>query len=127
MEASPRFLVDADLPRMTSIVLTEVGVPAIDVRDIGLRHADDAVIAAYARTNGLPILTADMDFADIRNYPPDQHHGIVVLRIGPMDTRESILALVRSFFTQLHLLAHVPGRLVVVEPERARFRPPIPG
>jgi predicted nuclease of predicted toxin-antitoxin system len=72
MEASLRFIVDADLPRSTASLLTTLGVPAIDVRDIGLAQADDVVIAAHAIQQGLAILSADLGFADIRNYPPGE-------------------------------------------------------
>jgi len=42
-----RFLVDADLPRSTASVLASFGHQAPDVRDVGMREADDPTIAAY--------------------------------------------------------------------------------
>lgn len=42
-----RFLIDADLPRSTKALLEKYSHEAIDVRDIGLRHAKDPVIARY--------------------------------------------------------------------------------
>ena len=36
------FLVDADLPRSAADVVRRYGYDAVDVRDIGLRHADDS-------------------------------------------------------------------------------------
>jgi len=36
-------------------------------------------IAVHAQTHQQVIITRDFDFADIRNYPPDQYSGMVVL------------------------------------------------
>ena len=76
-----RFLVDADLPRSVKDIIRDHGHEGIDVRDIGLRSAKDATIAQYAKTEKLCLITGDYDFADIRNYPPDQFSGLVVLSL----------------------------------------------
>ncbi|MBI4771350.1 MAG: DUF5615 family PIN-like protein, partial [Chloroflexi bacterium] len=65
-----RFLIDADLPRSVAQVIRQRGHEAVDVRDIGLRSAKDAVIAEHARSEGYCLLTGDHDFSDIRRYPP---------------------------------------------------------
>ena len=77
------FLVDADLPRSTADVVRRHGYDAVDVRDIGLRHADDSEIASHAQREQQCLVTGDFDFADIRNYPPQHYAGIVVLVIPP--------------------------------------------
>jgi predicted nuclease of predicted toxin-antitoxin system len=64
-----RFLIDADLPRSTKLLLEKYGHEAVDVRDIGLRHAKDPVIARYAQDHQACLLTGDFGFADVRNYP----------------------------------------------------------
>jgi predicted nuclease of predicted toxin-antitoxin system len=61
-----KFIVDADLPRRTSTLLEGYEHEAIDVRDIGLRAADDETIAEYAQRQVLGIVTCDFGFADIR-------------------------------------------------------------
>lgn len=76
-----RFLVDEDLPRSTNDVLRRYKHEAIDVRGIGLRGAKDHQIAAYAQSEGLCLLTGDFDFSDIRNYPPGEYSGFVVLKL----------------------------------------------
>jgi len=75
-----RFLIDEDLPRSTADLLRKYGHEAVDTRDIGLRGANDTDISAYARDNGLILVTGDFDFSDIRNYPPKQYPGLVVLK-----------------------------------------------
>jgi predicted nuclease of predicted toxin-antitoxin system len=73
------FLMDADLPRSAADVVRRHGHDAVDVRDIGLRHADDSVIASHAQREHQCLVTGDCDFADCRNYPSQQYAGIVVL------------------------------------------------
>lgn len=119
-----RFLIDADLPRSLSDVLRRHGHEAVDVRDIGLRSASDAEIARYAQAGKLCLLTGDGDFGDIRNYPPGQYFGIVVL-ILPRDTTAAYInQLVASFLGQAYLLDQLPGKLAVVEAGRVRLRGP---
>ena len=76
-----RFLIDANLPRSAAASLQEMGHDAVDVRNVGMRSATDNVIAAHARRNQQVLVTRDFDFADIRNYPPSDYAGIVVLQL----------------------------------------------
>ena len=76
-----RFLVDASLPHSGTALLQQMGHEVVDVRDIGMRSATDGIIAAHARCNGQTLVTRDFDFADIRNYPPADYAGILVLQL----------------------------------------------
>jgi hypothetical protein len=73
-----RFIIDAALPQSPTTILSDANYAAIHVADIGMAHASDDNIAAYAKRHALAILTPDFDFADIRHYPPREYHGIVV-------------------------------------------------
>jgi predicted nuclease of predicted toxin-antitoxin system len=76
-----RFFLDANLPRSAVSALTKLGHQVEFARDIGMANARDEEIAARARETQAALVTRDMDFADIRRYPPEQHAGIVVLRL----------------------------------------------
>lgn len=117
-----RFIVDEDLPRSTDNVLRQHGHEAIDVRDIGLRGSQDTDIAAYAREQGLCLLTADMGFADIRNYPPAKYSGIVVLRLPAEANSSIILNLLTSLLSQTEIIDQLRGKLAIVEAGRIRIR-----
>ena len=119
-------LIDADLPRAAADVLRRLGHEPVDVRDIGLGGAEDPLVADHAQRHGLCLVTGDFDFSDIRNYPPDQYPGIIVLVIPPNATRVYALQLLESFVQDASLLALVPRRLAIVEPGRVRFRPALP-
>lgn len=118
-----KFLIDADLPKDAGAVLRRAGHDAVDIRDLGLAAACDADIASAARLEKRMLLTTDFDFADVRNYPPDQYAGIIVLTLRPSDTRDSILAIIAALAARTDLLARVPGRLAVVDHHHVRLRP----
>lgn len=117
------FLIDASLPRSTAQVVIDCGHAAIDVRDVGLGTADDERIASHARSNGLAILTADFDFADVRAYPPESHAGIVVVDRPPDSDVHSTLTLVRRVLSDSPTTSNLQGRLVIVDRRRIRVRP----
>jgi predicted nuclease of predicted toxin-antitoxin system len=116
------FLVDASLPRSTADLIRGAGHEATDVRDIGLRVAADQQIAQHARNNGLIIITADFDFADIRIYPPQIYHGIIVIERPENATVAQVLDIVGRLLGEQTVLAALPGRLVIIDGYRIRLR-----
>jgi predicted nuclease of predicted toxin-antitoxin system len=121
-EISVRFLIDADLPQSLVELLENRGHEAIHVRHIGLRHAADPQIADRARMENRCILTADRDFSDVREYPPAQYDGIVVLGLPVDATIILIRLLVNDFLNYADLVEDIRGKLVIVEPGRIRVR-----
>lgn len=117
-----RFLIDEDLPRSANILLQRYGHEAFDVRDIGLRGAKDSKIASYAQNESLCLITGDFDFSDIRNYPPREYAGIVVLSIPKNATASTILNLLEGFLQKGEIVSKIPGKLAIVEPGRVRIR-----
>ena len=117
-----RFLVDEDLPRSTDALLRKYGHEAADVRDIGLRGAKDCQIASYAQDEDLCLVTGDFDFSDIRNYPPEEYAGLIVLKLPRTANASFILDLLESFLQQEDLVAQMPGKLAIVEFGRVRIR-----
>lgn len=99
------------------------GHDAFDVRDIGLGSDDDTRIAAHAKANGLVLVTRDFDFSDIRNYPPAEFAGIIVLQLPDDAVAAVVVKVLETFLSQPRLLAGVVGRLAIVESWRVRFRP----
>ena len=88
----------------------------------GIRGAKDARIAQYARENHLCLLTGDIDFADVRKYPPEKYAGIIVLRLPGHATASFILRVIEQLLQQEALLAKIPGKLAIVEPGQVRLR-----
>ena len=117
-----QFLIDEDLPRSTGNLVRSYGHEAIDVRDIGLRGVKDPQIAFYAQSRELCVVTGDGDFSDIRNYPPAQYAGIIVLHVPRDATALFILALLEGFLKQDILVSEMCGKLAIIEPGRIRIR-----
>lgn len=117
------FLIDASMPRGAALLIQSHGHQATDVRDIGLGGAPDPDIAAYAQAHHLAILSRDFDFADVRQYPPDQFDGIAVIDLPSTATVPTILNLVDYLLQQPQTLNDLPGRLAVVAPGRIRLWP----
>ena len=100
----------------------QYGHEAVDVRDIGLRGAMDEQIASHAQKEGLCLVTGDFDFSDIRNYPPRQYAGIIVLNLPKNSTVSFILNLVKNLLEQKDLLQTMSGKLAIVESSHVRIR-----
>lgn len=116
------FLIDANLPRSLADRIRLVGHSVTDVRNIGLGDADDEVIAALARGEGMVLPARDFDFADVRNYPPAQYAGIAVVNF-PSDTSAGVIvAMIEAALSDPGLLDKLPGRLAIIEPGRVRLR-----
>ena len=75
-----RFLRDANMPRSALAALRAFGHTADHVRDIGLGDATDDQIAASAADAAATLVSRDLDFADVRRFPPQDTQGILVLR-----------------------------------------------
>jgi hypothetical protein len=118
-----RFLVVANLPLSTAARIQAHGHEAVDVRSVSMGAAADSVIAHHARDNGFCLLTRDKDFGDIRNYPPADYAGIVVLDLPDETVAAGVLKILESFLSRKEWLDQLQGRLAIVQPGRVRFRP----
>ncbi|HKB90471.1 MAG TPA: DUF5615 family PIN-like protein [Opitutaceae bacterium] len=117
-----KFLIDEDLPKAIIELTCQKGHEAVGVRDVGLRGAKDPEIAAYCKANKLCLLTGDFGFADIRNYPPPDYFGIVVVSVPGDATAKFIIGLFKSFFQEDPVIKEVSQKLVILEPGRIRIR-----
>jgi predicted nuclease of predicted toxin-antitoxin system len=120
-----RFFLDAGMPRSAIDAIAQSGHEPEFSRDIGLASASDSQIAAHAKSTGAVLVTRDLDFADIRRYPPDEYHGILVLRLHDQAVASEFAFVLKQFLSEPSFVAALPGRLAIVELDRARFRPPL--
>jgi len=117
-----RFLFDEDLPRSMRELIRRYGYEAVDVRGIGLHGTKDLKIAAHIRENNMCLITGDFGFSDIRNYPPSEYAGIVVLDVPNDATSRFILDIAEKFFCQRGLVFALKGTLAILESGRVRMR-----
>jgi predicted nuclease of predicted toxin-antitoxin system len=114
---------DANVPRSALALLQRFQHDVEHVRDVGLGQAPDSQIAAQAQASHSVLVTRDLDFANIRNYPPERYPGIVVIRMPDHATASDILQVMESLLRQSEMVNQIPGHLVILERDRLRFRP----
>jgi predicted nuclease of predicted toxin-antitoxin system len=106
--------------------LEQAGHQVTTVAEEGLQGSGDPAIAQVCRTHGFCLITADLDFTQTVQYPPDQYAGLVVLR-HPKPTLAGMANLVCQVATALGQESPV-GCLWIVEPGRLRiYDPPAAG
>jgi predicted nuclease of predicted toxin-antitoxin system len=88
------FKIDENLPKDVAELLRSHGFSVETVEAEGLGGADDNVLAAAIQREHRVLITLDLDFSDIRTYPPEHYSGIIVLRPKAQD-KVSIMALLR--------------------------------
>jgi predicted nuclease of predicted toxin-antitoxin system len=77
-----QFKIDENLHSDAANLLRQHGHDALTVHEQGLRGEADVDIASVCRQEERAIVTLDLDFSDIREYPPEEYYGIVVLRLN---------------------------------------------
>lgn len=114
-----RFKLDENLDARWRAPLEEAGHQVSTVAEENLQGSADLNLAEICRSLGLCLITADLDFAQILDYPPEKYAGLVVLR-HPHPTLAKMLELVRQVAVTLPRESPV-GRLWIVEPGRIRI------
>lgn len=117
-----RFKLDENLPEILVPDLAAAGHDVSTVLQQQLTGAPDPSLAAVAAKEGRVIATFDLDFADIRRYPPGTHPGIVVFRLHSQDIISCHAAFARLLANVAE--ADITGNLLVVEDQRIRIRRP---
>ena len=115
-----RFKTDENLHPDVAAFLRERGHDALSVWDEGLRGHADPEHADVCRVERRAFITLDMGFADIREYPPEQYDGIVVLRVGS-HSRTHVLAVLDRLMPLLDTAA-LARHLWIVEEHEVRMR-----
>jgi predicted nuclease of predicted toxin-antitoxin system len=115
-----RFKLDENLPELVHVALKGLGYDAHTVAEEGMAGARDELVLQACRVEDRILITLDLDFADIRSYPPGSYPGIWVLRPAKQTFRE-IESLVRAGI-RLASVERVGGQLWIIDANRVRIR-----
>ncbi len=115
-----KFKIDENLPAEAAEILKSAGYDAHTVSDESLSGANDETVAGASRSEDRILVTLDLDFANIRAYPPGEHAGIVVLRVKRQD-KLTVLVHLRRLTTAL-ARRDPTSELWIVDGNRIRFR-----
>lgn len=115
-----RVKVDENIPRDAEALLRDAGHDVHSVFDESVAGTTDDRLLDLCRSEKRILITLDLDFGDIRLYPPSTHRGVWVLRPASQSI-DGILALIRG---ALELLGReqTEHRLWIVEPGQVRIR-----
>ena len=115
-----KFKIDENLPVEIAELLRSAHYNAATVVEQGLRGADDSHIADVCLREGRILVTLDLDFADIRVYPPRRFPGFMVFRAHRQDKHY----LVDIFSRVIPLIERetIKGQLWIIEESRVRIR-----
>jgi len=117
-----RIKLDENLSRHLKPRLTAFHHDVATVADEELLGEPDVRIAAAARREHRMVLTLDVEFGNLRKYPPGTHPGIILFRPRRYEAL-GVARFVERFVREADL-ALFAGCLVVVEPTRVRVRRP---
>lgn len=115
-----KFLADECTFDLTVKFLRNEGWDVTTVREIGLRGAKDSEVLNKAQEMRAVLVTRDMDFGDIRRFPPSGYCGIVVLKMTHR-TSDEVHAVLRKMLREVKE-DEFSGALFVVDRNKWRKR-----
>jgi predicted nuclease of predicted toxin-antitoxin system len=117
----PDFLLDENMPLSVVSTLEEQGYRARHVAGMGLGGAPDETIFDRAQAEGWIIVSRDLGFGSLLDYPLGTHAGIVVVRVPYTFTAAQVCSVVSTFLSTV-APETLREALAIVEPGRYRIR-----
>lgn len=114
-----KFKLDENFGTRTQQLFRSHGHDVLTVRDQNLQGCADQRLYEVCRVEQRCLVTLDLDFSDVMRFPPQQAHGIVVIRVPHNPTLPLLEQLVRQFLKMLETLP-LAKKLWIVETGRIR-------
>ncbi|MBI5095342.1 MAG: DUF5615 family PIN-like protein [Candidatus Hydrogenedentes bacterium] len=115
-----RIKLDENIPARLTGILSSFGHDVDSVEDEGLRGRDDRSVWRAAVSEGRLLITPDMDFSDIRAYPPAAGGGILLVRLRNA-TQRALIDRIESLFASADVETWA-GCAVVASERKLRVR-----
>jgi predicted nuclease of predicted toxin-antitoxin system len=116
-----QFKIDENLHADVADLLRQHGHDALTVYDQGMRSHSDEDIAKVCQREARALVTLDLDFADIRVFPPEDYVGFIVLRVADQ-SRPAVLRVMAKVIDGLTRIPPV-SHLWIVDETHIRIRP----
>jgi predicted nuclease of predicted toxin-antitoxin system len=118
----PAVKLDENLGQSHVELLRAAGYQADRVTDQGLSGAADPAVWQRVQAEKRFFITLDLDFSDVRQYPPGSHAGLLLLR--PRSNSRDAVSQVLLTVLREHPLGTLSGSFVVADPGQTRIRRP---
>ncbi len=115
-----RFKIDENLPVEVAELLRRLGHDATTILEQHLGGSADPKVASVCQQERRILVTLDLDFADIRVYPPEEFSGLIVLRLRRQDKIHVLKVVTRLM--EMSFRESPDKHLWIVEEERVRIR-----
>lgn len=114
-----KFKLDENFGTRTQQMFRTQGHDVLTVRDQNLQGSADRHLYEICLAEQRCLVTLDLDFSDVLRFPPQQAHGIVVIRVPHNPTLPLLEQLIRQFLNTLETMS-VDKKLWIVETGRTR-------
>jgi len=115
-----KFKIDENMPVEVAELLRDHGHDAMTVYEQGLAGGSDRRILDVCDAEERILMTLDIDFADIRTYPPQDHFGLIVFRLDRQDKPHVLSAVQKTL--AIFAREKVVHTLWLVDENRVRIR-----
>lgn len=115
-----KFTVDENLPLDFVELLRQAGHDAIALTEQHEAGERDALLIRSCQQDKSILVTLDVDFADIRSYPPAEYPGMIVFRVNRLDKPYLLYLFERAI--SLLLTEPLEHRLWIIEETQIRIR-----
>ena len=115
-----KFKLDENLPIEASVPLLDAGHDVHTTVEEGLGGTSDPQLLIRCKDESRILMTLDLDFCNILDYPPNKYAGIIVIRSLNQSKRYVL------WFIKHIVVPHVPdemaGRLMIAQKNGIRIR-----
>ncbi len=115
-----KFKLDENISPQAAKVFTNHGFDVHSVRDEELTGCNDDHLISVCTVEQRILVTLDLDFSDIRKYPPSSYMGIIVLRTEKQ-SRNHIISILERVIPILKK-ENIKGKLMIIEENKIRLR-----
>ena len=115
-----KFKLDENFGVRTQKIFLPHDHDVLTVREQQLQGCADQTMYDVCRSERRCLVTLDLDFADVLRFPPQQAHGIVVIRVPQNPTLLLVEQLIRQFLKALETMT-IDKKLWIVEIGRIRI------
>lgn len=115
-----KFKLDENFGKRIKELFIEQGYDTETIFDEKLQGSDDKTVFDTCVKEKRCLVTLDLDFSDVINFPPEHSNGIVVIRAAAQLSFQLINMLVKQFLRTVKS-EDLKGKLWIVEPNRIRI------